>query len=190
MKQLLIIVILILGLCSYAIGNPVITCPNGNVLDTDHIYKNWVMPDFPLELCNVFCNIPFTAEPMNNYPQIFIGLASISATTEDRILIVWFCDMTTNKYIAFVEYDAVKDKHTILWISEYSPKGLRWASDYDCKRVLAPAEIPESLDKQLREMALAIARDLYLTGIMDVEFIVHNGIVYHHLCYHLVHVEI
>lgn len=47
--------------------------------------------------------------------------------------------------------------------------------DYDCKRVVAPVEIPESLDRQLREMALDIARGLRLTGVMDVEFIVHEG---------------
>jgi len=47
--------------------------------------------------------------------------------------------------------------------------------DYDCKRVVAPVEIPELLGRQLRKMSLAIARGLRLTGIMDVEFIVHEG---------------
>lgn len=46
---------------------------------------------------------------------------------------------------------------------------------YDCRRVLAPAQIPESLDRQIREMALTIAGGLNLTGIMDVEVIVNRG---------------
>lgn len=46
---------------------------------------------------------------------------------------------------------------------------------YDCRRVLAPAQIPESLDRQVKEMALTIAGGLNLTGIMDVEVIVSGG---------------
>jgi pyrrolysine biosynthesis protein PylC len=53
--------------------------------------------------------------------------------------------------------------------------GLEMDRDYDCKRVVAPVEITESLEGQLREMAITIARGLRLTGIMDVEFIVHQG---------------
>jgi pyrrolysine biosynthesis protein PylC len=44
-------------------------------------------------------------------------------------------------------------------------------SYYDCNRVLAPAEIPVSLDKQIKEITITIARSLDLKGIMDVEFI-------------------
>ena len=53
---------------------------------------------------------------------------------------------------------------------------LEMDSRYDCNRVLAPAEIPESLDKQIKEIALAIAQELHLKGIMDVEFIIDRGV--------------
>jgi pyrrolysine biosynthesis protein PylC len=46
---------------------------------------------------------------------------------------------------------------------------------YDCRRVLAPAQISEPLDRQIKEMALTIAAGLDLTGIMDVEVIVSGG---------------
>jgi len=49
-------------------------------------------------------------------------------------------------------------------------------SDYDCNRVLAPAEIPQSLDRQIKEIALTIAKGLRLTGIMDVEVIIDQGV--------------
>jgi pyrrolysine biosynthesis protein PylC len=46
---------------------------------------------------------------------------------------------------------------------------------YDCKRVLAPAEIPEPLDRQIRQIAITIAKSLHLKGIMDVEVILDHG---------------
>lgn len=53
---------------------------------------------------------------------------------------------------------------------------LEMDNHYDCKRVLAPATISEPLDRQIREIALTIAKSLHLTGIMDVEVILHQGI--------------
>jgi len=47
---------------------------------------------------------------------------------------------------------------------------------YDCHRVLAPAQIAESLDRHIKEMALIIARSLHLKGIMDVEVILDKGV--------------
>lgn len=53
---------------------------------------------------------------------------------------------------------------------------LEMDGDYDCERVLAPAEIPESLDRQIKEIALTIAKSLRLKGIMDVEVILDQGV--------------
>lgn len=52
---------------------------------------------------------------------------------------------------------------------------LEMDSDYDCNRVLAPADIPESLDKQIKEIAITIAESLDLKGIMDAEFMLDKG---------------
>jgi len=47
---------------------------------------------------------------------------------------------------------------------------------YDCQRVLAPALIPEWLDRQIKEIALITAQSLHLKGIMDVEVILDKDV--------------
>ena len=46
---------------------------------------------------------------------------------------------------------------------------------FDCKRVLAPADIPDELKESLRKYSLRIAQAISLKGIMDVEAILHNN---------------
>ena len=48
-------------------------------------------------------------------------------------------------------------------------------SQYDCKRVLAPAGFSPTTNKKFKEIALTIADALSLNGIMDVEAISHEG---------------
>ena len=47
---------------------------------------------------------------------------------------------------------------------------------YDCNRVLAPAEIPAALNREIKEIACVIARALNLKGLMDVEVILDRGV--------------
>ncbi len=54
---------------------------------------------------------------------------------------------------------------------------LEMDEDYDCKRVLAPAEISDSLAEEFCSLSLRIARGLGLNGIMDVEVIEHRGVL-------------
>ncbi len=46
---------------------------------------------------------------------------------------------------------------------------------YDCKRVLAPADLPPALKADFGDLSQKIAADLDLRGIMDVEVILHQG---------------
>ena len=46
---------------------------------------------------------------------------------------------------------------------------------YDCKRVVAPAALAAEKVDEFAECALKLAKHLNLTGIMDVEVILHNG---------------
>jgi pyrrolysine biosynthesis protein PylC len=46
---------------------------------------------------------------------------------------------------------------------------------YDCKRVVAPGDLPGSLDLTFRGMAKTLAETLDLQGIMDLEVIHHGG---------------
>ncbi|RJX24219.1 MAG: 3-methylornithine--L-lysine ligase PylC [Dethiobacter sp.] len=46
---------------------------------------------------------------------------------------------------------------------------------FDCNRVIAPNGLDEKSNKEMQEMALRIAQSLKLTGIMDLETILHEG---------------
>lgn len=46
---------------------------------------------------------------------------------------------------------------------------------YDCKRVLAPARLNDTLAASLAQMARKLAENMNLTGIMDLEVILHKG---------------
>jgi len=48
-------------------------------------------------------------------------------------------------------------------------------SQYDCKRVLAPAELTSTMNKKFKEIAITVADAVNLNGIMDVEVISHKG---------------
>jgi pyrrolysine biosynthesis protein PylC len=48
-------------------------------------------------------------------------------------------------------------------------------SDYDCKRVIAPAQIGAELIKSFEQSAKTIAQAMKLEGIMDFEVILHRG---------------
>jgi pyrrolysine biosynthesis protein PylC len=45
---------------------------------------------------------------------------------------------------------------------------------YDCKRVLAPTSLPPHLGRELEEMAATLADGVGLSGIMDVEVLLHE----------------
>jgi pyrrolysine biosynthesis protein PylC len=46
---------------------------------------------------------------------------------------------------------------------------------FDCKRVIAPADLSEVLKNRFDEIAVAIAEDINLKGIMDIEVILHKN---------------
>ncbi len=45
----------------------------------------------------------------------------------------------------------------------------------DCKRVLAPARLPNNLSREFEELAIRLAREVKLVGVMDVEVILDKG---------------
>jgi 3-methylornithine--L-lysine ligase len=49
---------------------------------------------------------------------------------------------------------------------------------WDCRKVVAPAELPDDLEARFRAMTVAIAEALQLKGIMDVEVILADGKFY------------
>ena len=54
---------------------------------------------------------------------------------------------------------------------------LEMDAQYDCKRVIAPSGLQAGLQDEFATMAVKIAREIKLKGIMDVEVILHDGIL-------------
>jgi 3-methylornithine--L-lysine ligase len=48
-------------------------------------------------------------------------------------------------------------------------------SSYDCNRIIAPTRLPLNHVREFEKMALAIAKEIKLKGIMDVEVILHKN---------------
>ena len=53
------------------------------------------------------------------------------------------------------------------------PTALEMDATFDCKRVLAPVDLPAPLDRELRAITSTLARSLKLTGVMDIEVVHH-----------------
>jgi len=51
---------------------------------------------------------------------------------------------------------------------------LEMDQDYDCKRVLAPSDLPGNLVTVLEKMSVAVAEKIALRGLMDIE-VIHDG---------------
>ena len=51
------------------------------------------------------------------------------------------------------------------------------AMDYsfDCKRVIAPTDLPETLVSEFERISVSIAEELKLNGLMDIEVVLHNN---------------
>ncbi|MGD8444886.1 MAG: 3-methylornithine--L-lysine ligase PylC [Desulfobacterales bacterium] len=47
-------------------------------------------------------------------------------------------------------------------------------SSYDCKRVIAPTDLPEALVSEFERLSVSIAEELKLKGLMDIEVVLHN----------------
>jgi len=50
-------------------------------------------------------------------------------------------------------------------------------ADYDCKRVIAPTELSSELVKEFENISVAVAEDLKLHGLMDIEVILNDGVI-------------
>jgi pyrrolysine biosynthesis protein PylC len=48
-------------------------------------------------------------------------------------------------------------------------------SGFDCKRVIAPTDLPETLVSEFERISVSIAEELKLKGLMDIEVIFHNN---------------
>lgn len=59
----------------------------------------------------------------------------------------------------------------------YQITGIHIDEAYDCNRVTCPCGLPDALEKEFSAIALKLAGLVNLCGIMDVEAILHNGVL-------------
>jgi pyrrolysine biosynthesis protein PylC len=71
-----------------------------------------------------------------------------------------------------LEVIGLKEKFLPLLVTE-----LEMDDDFDCKRVSAPVKLDPVLVRQFAEMAEKVAGLLDLTGVMDLEVILHQGVL-------------
>jgi len=119
------------------------------------------------------CGLPLIAKPSTASGSQGVSMISTEEELNDFVrragshLGQWVLQEYVEGPSYSIEVLGWKGHYITLQITE-----LEMDEHYDCQRVLAPALISQSLDRQIREIALTIADGLNLTGIMDVEVIV------------------
>jgi len=69
-----------------------------------------------------------------------------------------------------LEIIGIPDQYIPLTVTD-----LRMDAGYDCKRVMAPTDLPQSLISDFEYVSISLARALSLKGLMDIEVILHQN---------------
>lgn len=132
----------------------------------------------PMPLNWPYCGFPLIAKPsVSSGSQ---GVAKIDNEKElgqflrriDSSLVDWVLQEYLDGPSYSIEVLGANGDYTVVQVTE-----LQMDAQYDCKRVIAPACIPSSLDKRIKKIAIDIAAGLHLKGIMDVELILDNDVL-------------
>jgi pyrrolysine biosynthesis protein PylC len=124
------------------------------------------------------CGLPVIVKPSN-----LSGSEGVAKLSTEEEFFTFFNSVRGNperwviqEYLEGPSYSlevfGLEDHFEVVQITE-----LEMDDRYDCKRVTAPAKMPESLENQFKEVAITIAKALHLKGIMDVEVICQNGTI-------------
>ena len=118
------------------------------------------------------CNFPVVAKPS-------VGSGSQGVTILDNSEAVQKLIDTTDESWVIQEYIqgpsysievlGLPGDYTSLQVTD-----LEMDADYDCKRVLAPTDLPDRLISKFEKLSLDLAAELGLKGLMDVEVIAHE----------------
>ena len=119
------------------------------------------------------CDFPVVAKPS-------VGSGSQGVFILDKTEAVENLIGTTNESWVVQEYvQGPSYSIEVLGLpGDYTPlqvTDLEMDADYDCKRVLAPTELPDRLISEFENISQDIADELELKGLMDVEVILHNN---------------
>jgi len=118
------------------------------------------------------CDLPVVVKPSDSS-----GSKGIRKISKMENLLPFVADESNNWVIQeflegpsySLEVFGVKGKFVSLQVTEIVVD-----SQYDCKRVLAPVQLPARVNEEFRKITETIAAALNLNGIMDVEVVFHN----------------
>ena len=119
------------------------------------------------------CNFPVVAKPSVGSGSRGVAILDNSEAVQKLI------DTTAESWVVqeyiqgpsySIEVLGLPGDYTSLQVTD-----LEMDADYDCKRVLAPTELPGKLISKFEKIALDLADELDLKGLMDVEVISHEN---------------
>jgi len=120
------------------------------------------------------CGFPLIAKPDSGS-----GSEGVRLFHDQTQLDKYFSTISTNNWVLqeylegpsySLEVIGYPNHYTTLQVTD-----LEMDEDYDCKRVLAPAQLSPEQVTQLEKISVKIAQALRLKGLMDIEAIVHNS---------------
>jgi pyrrolysine biosynthesis protein PylC len=122
------------------------------------------------------CAFPIVAKPDGGSGSKRIEVLADGGSLEARFGAAPPVGWVLQEYLAgpsfSIEVVGRPGAYTPLQITDLEMDGV-----HDCKRVLAPASLPSRLAGTFREIAVTLAGSLSLSGIMDVEAILHHGVL-------------
>jgi pyrrolysine biosynthesis protein PylC len=124
------------------------------------------------------CDYPVIAKPSEGS-----GSKGVRKITDEKELAVFFEEVGSRRDDYLIQEYLAGDSYSIEIIGcpgnyvYLQVTDLYFDSNYDCKRVLAPTELPPQQVQQFQDLGLRIAEKLTMTGIMDVEVIKDQGIL-------------
>jgi pyrrolysine biosynthesis protein PylC len=120
------------------------------------------------------CTFPVLAKPDGESGSKEVEVFPDLAALEARFDIIPPPDRVLQAYVTGPSYSI----EVVGRPGDYTPlqtTDLEMDRDYDCKRVLAPSTLPSNLKGQFERIAVTLAEAVGLSGIMDVEAILHEG---------------
>ncbi len=120
------------------------------------------------------CTFPVLAKPDSESGSKGVEVFADPVDLEERFDLIPPPGRVLQEYVPGPSYSIEvvgrPGTYTPLQITE-----LEMDSDHDCKRVLAPTTLAATLAERFNELAVRLADAISLTGIMDVEVILHDG---------------
>jgi pyrrolysine biosynthesis protein PylC len=120
------------------------------------------------------CTFPVLAKPDGESGSKDVEVFQNMGALEERFDVLPPLGRVIQEYVTGPSYSIEvvgrPGHHTPLQVTD-----LEMDSDYDCKRVLAPASLSSDLSILFEGFATTLAEAVNLTGIMDVEAVLHDG---------------